>query len=723
MFYPFLSKIKPKQNENIKNNNKDNNCINMIKESIKNESNEYCVECGEPNPKYISINNSIFLCSKCILNHLQLSQEASTIIKNDLKILTLNEIQYIYNGGNKKLLEFIDNEFPKLKKFPPHILYNTKAMDYYRKNLKYLTEGGNAPIKPSLKEAYTIIKKDEEKDIIDNNMYKEVHNFDDYNDDEIDNDINDIKYNENGRYKINYNNNYNYYRFCNTNEKNQTKKSDKQFNENTFINTYPNRVKNFSFSKNNHRKNEKENDNSKFEKDNFNIKICESVKSIKFKNNYSNFDNENFCYNTIKTSDTINLYNSVDLNKIKDNKSKDYLIIKNEFLSPQTTLTNTKNSNSDIKVVNNVYSRPKAASFFQKYKYRIKSDTLGIKTKNNDSNNHDKINISEFKVEDSKGNFLDGKNKKEVNNNDKIKINRTRNNNFYNTKKAPNDNKEENKTKNKTFQNRREILKMDSAKSLRYNKASKLDINNGKIKKEKEENSAHKKENDSNPHISVNIAHYKIIKNVNNYNINIGNPKNDKNEMEKSEKITRTDSYFHQKIEKKNSDFTRSSKLFSDIVSIPKPKTKTKRDELKIEKNELKKENSQRNSDKRLFDFKKNKTEDENETKKYNRNSLRDCRTFVMRNSQKIERNNFKNNQNLLSNNNSIEKKSYSFYKLRARYKSKEKEKKDSEKKEEIKNIEKKNITIMADKYNGKTINESIRNKYKKKRLKNLNKE
>jgi len=96
---------------------------------------------------------------------------------------------------------------------------------------------------------------------------------------------------------------------------------------------------------------------------------------------------------------------------------------------------------------------------------------------------------------------------------------------------------------------------MDSAKSLRYNKASKLDINNGKIKKEKEENSARKKENDPNPHISVNIAHFKIIKNVNNYNINIGNPKNDKNEMEKSEKITRTDSYFHQKIEKKKFRF------------------------------------------------------------------------------------------------------------------------------------------------------------------------
>ena len=65
------------------------------------------------------------------MNHLQLSQEASTIIKNDLKILTLNEIQYIYNGGNQKLLDFINNEFPKLKGLEPEIFFNTMAMDYY----------------------------------------------------------------------------------------------------------------------------------------------------------------------------------------------------------------------------------------------------------------------------------------------------------------------------------------------------------------------------------------------------------------------------------------------------------------------------------------------------------------------------------------------------------------------------------------------------------------
>ena len=65
-------------------------------------------------------------------------QETSTIIKNDLKILNVEEIKYIYNGGNKKLLDFIDNEFPKLKKFLPQKLYNTKVMNYYRKNLNYL---------------------------------------------------------------------------------------------------------------------------------------------------------------------------------------------------------------------------------------------------------------------------------------------------------------------------------------------------------------------------------------------------------------------------------------------------------------------------------------------------------------------------------------------------------------------------------------------------------
>ena len=136
MLFSFFPKSKQKQKENI-SNKKNNECIDLIKESLNQEENDYCVECGDKDPQYISINNSIFLCKECILNHLQLTQEVSTIIKNDLKILTLNEIQYICNGGNQKLLDFVSNEYPELNKFEPYIFYNTKAMDYYRKRLKY----------------------------------------------------------------------------------------------------------------------------------------------------------------------------------------------------------------------------------------------------------------------------------------------------------------------------------------------------------------------------------------------------------------------------------------------------------------------------------------------------------------------------------------------------------------------------------------------------------
>ena len=54
------------------------------------------------------------------------------------------------------MLDFINNDFPKLSEFPPNILYITQAMAYYRQNLQYLMNGGVPPIKLSSKYAYTI---------------------------------------------------------------------------------------------------------------------------------------------------------------------------------------------------------------------------------------------------------------------------------------------------------------------------------------------------------------------------------------------------------------------------------------------------------------------------------------------------------------------------------------------------------------------------------------
>ena len=120
--------------------------------------NNECFECSNTNPEFISLNNGIFLCKDCIKNHKNFPKSISNIFKNDLNNLTLKNIQYLCCGGNEKLKQFIHSEFPKLKKFSFQNLYKTYAMNYYRKYLEYLIEGGIKPIKPNLNKAYELIK-------------------------------------------------------------------------------------------------------------------------------------------------------------------------------------------------------------------------------------------------------------------------------------------------------------------------------------------------------------------------------------------------------------------------------------------------------------------------------------------------------------------------------------------------------------------------------------
>ena len=130
--------------------------MQILEKKLKEELNNYCVECGNEDPEYISINNGVFICSECARNHFNFPKNISKIVKNNIKSLTLEEIQFLLCGGNRALLDFINNDFPKLSEFPPYILYRTQAMVYYRQNLNYLINGGIAPIKPSLKYAYKV---------------------------------------------------------------------------------------------------------------------------------------------------------------------------------------------------------------------------------------------------------------------------------------------------------------------------------------------------------------------------------------------------------------------------------------------------------------------------------------------------------------------------------------------------------------------------------------
>ena len=137
--------------------NLNNEYIKMIEEIKSDPINCVCFECGVNDPEYVSINNGIFICQECVQGHLQFTQEISQIIINDLFSLNNNEVKKLYLGGNKKLIEFINFDFPRLKQFPPNILYKTRAVDYYRKRLEFLVKGGTKPLKPIFESAYQLI--------------------------------------------------------------------------------------------------------------------------------------------------------------------------------------------------------------------------------------------------------------------------------------------------------------------------------------------------------------------------------------------------------------------------------------------------------------------------------------------------------------------------------------------------------------------------------------
>ena len=711
MLFPFFPKSKKHQKE-INRNKKNDKCINIIKESLEGKENDNCFECGKGHPQYISINNSIFLCRECILNHLQLSQEASTIIKNDLKILTLNEIKYINNGGNQKLFDFIKDEFPKLKDMKPHIFYNTKAIDYYRKKLKYLTEGGEKPVKPIGDDAYTSILKNEEDEINDfeiegneppgDELFTKNH-LSQNNQNENNNNLSGEK-NLKIKEKENIKNNEEQVNISNDNDEEKT----------NYKSNYKSSNKKFSDIKENNLKRiiDEENDNkiiksSNKKKINFNnynsyIKNNQLYKTIK--KNYNNFDNENYNYSANKTSDTIEIVNT----NLKNNSKENHKLNKiNGILYPYPTSNNFQQDNQIKKIL---YSKPKGMSFFKKYKFRTKSDYSVI----NSNNEIDTVfNINEFCLDNKNKKLNYSRNRNIKNNDDYIdniteKIKKTKINNYFSSSKLQNNTFENNdthetyKTENKTiFQSNN---KTKNTYYINSYKSKKQYLNENK-NNEKENN---KEKNDLEKHnISVNISHYKIINNINNYSINI--------DQIKSKKISNRKEKYNS-LNNNSTDYpiNKNQKIISDIE-----KEQSKNEEIKNEKlNENKKIIA-----KKLLNSKNNNKEDN--IKRIPRNPIKNYEIF--RTNRIINKEiNLKYRRTFMERtNSSSNEKNYSFYDLTEKNKSRDKDIELKEKNVNLKNQELKQLPeqnknkSMNEPYRG-FVKESIRNKYKQKKERNF---
>ena len=134
------------------------------------DSNKHCFDCGSPNPQYISLYNAIFICHRCMNNyHRIFNSNISHILNNDLYTLSIKDIQYLYYGGNKRLFDFINYEYPILKSINRSKLYITKGLDYYRRCLRFTIDDGEKPLKPSMEECTQLIT--DMKRNIDSNKY------------------------------------------------------------------------------------------------------------------------------------------------------------------------------------------------------------------------------------------------------------------------------------------------------------------------------------------------------------------------------------------------------------------------------------------------------------------------------------------------------------------------------------------------------------------------
>ena len=151
-----LNKLKKTSMNDIQTS-KNSKKTEKIREIYNDPMNNSCFDCGKPNPEYISANNGVFICNNCMLVHYRFNDKISLIIKNNLYQLNDQQINYLFNGGNRYLLEFISNYFPQLENYKPELFYRTIAMQYYRELLFYLVEGGNKPILPNQKIGYKLL--------------------------------------------------------------------------------------------------------------------------------------------------------------------------------------------------------------------------------------------------------------------------------------------------------------------------------------------------------------------------------------------------------------------------------------------------------------------------------------------------------------------------------------------------------------------------------------
>jgi ADP-ribosylation factor GTPase-activating protein 1 len=108
----------------------------IIGNLLSTKENNICFDCEKNNPSFISLNNSIFLCSSCAQEHKKLGNSISKILSIFIDKISNNEIKFIEKGGNRRLNELLNLYSLDKKKINRIILYCSNLLEFHRNAIK-----------------------------------------------------------------------------------------------------------------------------------------------------------------------------------------------------------------------------------------------------------------------------------------------------------------------------------------------------------------------------------------------------------------------------------------------------------------------------------------------------------------------------------------------------------------------------------------------------------
>eukprot|EP00831_Metopus_contortus_P014215 TRINITY_DN15875_c0_g1_i2.p1 TRINITY_DN15875_c0_g1~~TRINITY_DN15875_c0_g1_i2.p1 ORF type:complete len:362 (+),score=73.51 TRINITY_DN15875_c0_g1_i2:38-1087(+) len=120
--------------------------IPTIEEILINPDNKMCSECFSSPVTAVSLNNGIFLCSNCEAIHIEIGPPMSQVRNLSQTTLDSRELLFLTNGGNTSFNKFLETY--QLNAAEPRAKFRTRAVDFYRRNLRSLVDSGKSDLTP-----------------------------------------------------------------------------------------------------------------------------------------------------------------------------------------------------------------------------------------------------------------------------------------------------------------------------------------------------------------------------------------------------------------------------------------------------------------------------------------------------------------------------------------------------------------------------------------------